>query len=250
VVDFTPPPGWKLNFGRVNVRFSPAVENRMRVLVTPPEGFPADAELTATTTIAGTVLKTTTRLHPVPSLRVRHVAEALAVGTDDTAAAWAALPVHSIPHTRTWQGTVTNAADCSGGFRIAHDGATLFVEVRVHDDVVVGNIAPDDIKGHWRSDSVGLCNDPEGGAEHPLGRVQAGLFPYRPVGRVWLPRRHRSARGAVPRRRGSRRCAAGMQRPDRGCRDQPAARSSWQTRLPARQFRTRASPHPRSARPG
>ncbi|MEI6355733.1 MAG: PIG-L family deacetylase [Verrucomicrobiota bacterium] len=184
VVDFTPPPGWKLNFEQVNVRFSPAVENRMRVLVTPPEGFPADAELTATTTIAGTVLKTTTRLHPVPSLRVRHVAEALAVGTDDAAAAWVALPVHAIPHTRTWQGTVTDAADCSGGFRIAHDGATLFVEVRVHDDVVVGNIAPDDIKGHWRSDSVELCIDPQVGAEHTLGCYKLGIFPFDSTGKV------------------------------------------------------------------
>ncbi len=184
VVKFTPPPGWKLNFEQVNVRFSPAVENRMRVLVTPPAGFPADAELTATTTIAGTVLKTTTRLHPVPSLRVRRVAEALAVDADDAASAWAALPVHAIPHTRTWQGTAANAADCSGEFRIAHDGATLFAEVRVHDDVVVGNIAPDDIKGHWRSDSVELCVDPEVGAEHTLGCYKLGIFPFDSTGKV------------------------------------------------------------------
>lgn len=182
LVKFLAPAGWTLNFDEVNVRFSPQRTNQMRVLVTPPPGRPGDAEFTAITTIAGKELRTTARLHPVPFLKVP-VANGLEVTAGDSPA-WNTLPTHGIAHTLTWQGTVTNAADCSGEFRVAHDGTNVLVEVRVQDDRVVSNIEPNDIRGHWRSDSVELCFDPQSGAEHTLGCYKVGIFPFDTTGAV------------------------------------------------------------------
>lgn len=183
-VRFAAPPDWKLNFTEANVRFSPARTNRMRVLVTAPANGLAEGELTATAMIAGVEQRSTIRLHPVPALRVPRVDAPLALeaGLDDSA--WAALPAHAIPYTNTWQGKATSGDDCSGEFRVAHDGTNLFVEVRVHDDVVVSNLAPNDIRAHWRSDSVELCLDPTGGAEHTFGSYKLGIIPFDSTGKV------------------------------------------------------------------
>jgi Carbohydrate family 9 binding domain-like len=91
---------------------------------------------------------------------------------------WRGVPAVEIPHTRPWQGTVTSAKDLSATFRVAHHGEHLWVEVRVTDDVVVSNLAPDDIRGHWRSDSVEVCIDPTGEAEHTLGSFKLGIVPF------------------------------------------------------------------------
>jgi hypothetical protein len=133
-------------------------------------------------TVQGRELRAKARLHPVPRLRVPTVAE-LPLSPGDSAA-WAALSAHAIAPSLTWQGTVTNAADCSGEFRVAHNRTNVFVEVRVRDDRVVSNIEPNDIKGHWRSDSVELCFDPRGGAEHTLGCYKVGIFPFDTTGVV------------------------------------------------------------------
>jgi hypothetical protein len=102
----------------------------------------------------------------------------------DADPAWDALPGVEIGPGKSWQGKSDGADDLSGVFRVAHDGRTLFVEVRVRDDRVVSNIAPDDIKGHWRSDSVEICIDPAAGAEHTLGCWKAGIFPFDSAGVV------------------------------------------------------------------
>lgn len=197
VVKYEVSPGWTLNYEEASVRFSPSRTNRTRVLVTPPAGHPSDGELTATTVIDGKELKTVALLHPVPRLGVTRVGAALAIGTDNTDAAWAALPAQKIEHTNTWQGQAASAADCSGEFRLAHDGFTLFVEVRVKDDVVVSNLAPNDIKGHWRSDSVELCLDPKIGAQHTFGCYKLGIVPFDSTGKVRAARDADARPGAV-----------------------------------------------------
>ncbi len=183
-VKYAAPPGWKLNFEEATIRFSPRRTNQLRVLVTPPPGHPADGELTAVTTVNGQELKASARLHPVPMTGVRRIDNGLPINADDADAAWAALPAQAIAFTNTWQGQAASAADCSGEFRLAHDGATLFVEVRVKDDVVVSNLAPNDIKGHWRSDSVELCLDPKVGAQHTFGCYKLGIVPFDSTGKV------------------------------------------------------------------
>ena len=181
-VRFTVPEGWKLNFDEVNMRFSPGRTNLMRVIVTPPEGRPADGEITSVAVVNGQELRSSARLHVVPLLKVLRVGELPM--TDKESPDWQRLPAKAIAPALTWQGTVTNAADCSGEFRVGHDRTNVFVEVRVRDDRVVSNIEPNDIRGHWRSDSVELCFDPQIGAEHTLGCYKVGIFPFDTAGRV------------------------------------------------------------------
>jgi hypothetical protein len=54
--------------------------------------------------------------------------------------------------------------------------------------VVVSNIAPDDIRGHWRSDSVEICIDPAAGSENTLGCFKVGIFPFDSTGVVGAAR--------------------------------------------------------------
>ncbi len=124
------------------------------------------------------------RLHPVPHLNIPRTTSPPSLDASPDDPAWAALRPVLIPHTNIWEGAVSNALDSSAVFRLAHDGTRLWFEIRVADDVVVTNIAPDDIKGHWRSDSVELCLDPAAGAEHTLGAFKVGIFPFDSTGRV------------------------------------------------------------------
>lgn len=123
------------------------------------------------------------RLHPVPFLKVPKVSP-LPWNRQAADPAWARLPTIDIGPESSWQGRADSASDCSGRFRLAHDGKNLWVEIRVQDDTLVSNIEPDDIKGHWRSDSVELCVDPSAGAEHTLGCWKAGIFPFDRSGQV------------------------------------------------------------------
>jgi hypothetical protein len=77
-----------------------------------------------------------------------------------------------------------NLADSSARFRLAHDGRNLFVDVEVTDDAIITNIAPNDIKGHWRSDSIEICLDPAVGSEHTMGCYKVGIFPFDTTGVV------------------------------------------------------------------
>ena len=67
---------------------------------------------------------------------------------------------------------------------MAHDSKFLYVDVQVSDDAIISNIAPNDIKGHWRSDSVEICIDPVGGAEDTMGCFKIGIFPFDTTGAV------------------------------------------------------------------
>jgi hypothetical protein len=97
---------------------------------------------------------------------------------------WANVPATAITPMDLVQGKVANEADSSALFRLVHDGATLFVDVEVKDDHIVSNIAPDDIRGHWRSDSVEICVDPSAGAEDTMGCFKLGIFPFDTTGVV------------------------------------------------------------------
>ena len=176
------PPGWTVHPVELDVGMATQPE-WFRILQVHAPASGGDATLAATGEVDGKPIRAEVRLHPVPRLVIARVAPP-GLGTNVADAAWLAIPAVAIPYTNTWQGTVTNAADVSASFRAAHDGANLWVEVRVVDDVVVSNIAPDDIKGHWRSDSVEVCLDPEDGAEHTLGTFKVGVFPFDASGKA------------------------------------------------------------------
>jgi len=177
------PAGWKVTPDTVEVGGAGRRPTYYRILQVEAPATGGDAEMTAVGEVGGKPVAARVRLHALPKGRIPRGGP-LPWNAEPSDPAWAALKPVSIPHGNTWQGTVTNAADVSGEFRVRHDGEWVWVEVRVRDDVVVSNIEPDDIRGHWRSDSVELCIDPEVGAEHTLGTFKVGIFPFDRAGRV------------------------------------------------------------------
>ena len=87
------------------------------------------------------------------------------------------LPAFDISAADLWEGEVEGDADISGQFRVAYDDQNLYLGVRVHDQSVVCNIAPDDIRAHWRSDSVEVTIDPSGKSENTSSTFKTGIFP-------------------------------------------------------------------------
>jgi LmbE family N-acetylglucosaminyl deacetylase len=150
--------------------------------LTPPAGSRADAELSATTRVGEAMLKAVASAHPVPRGKVVRLNSAPRL--DASGQGWEQVPATFISPTNLVQGKVASDADSSAWFRLAHDGQTLFVDVDVKDDHVVSNIAPNDIRGHWRSDSVEICLDPAAGAEDTMGCFKLGIFPFDTTGVV------------------------------------------------------------------
>lgn len=177
------PAGWQVSPAEVEVGAPGKKSTYYRLLQVTAPASGGDAEVTASGEVGGKPVATRVRLHAVPRLTIPKVA-GLVLDAQPDDAGWAAVPTVAIPHTNTWQGTVAEPGDASGRFRVAQDGEALWVEVRVRDDVVVSNIEPDDIRGHWRSDSIELCVDPAAGAEHALGAYRVGIFPFDRAGRV------------------------------------------------------------------
>lgn len=154
--------------------------SRMQLLVSVPAGAHGDHEVRATAPVAG--FPAQARLHVVPRLRVPRVKIGPALDREST---WSGPAAEiRISHTNLWEGKTRDAADSQGVARMMQDGSNVYLEIEVTDDVVVSNIAPNDIKGHWRSDSVEICLDPRPGSEHTLGCYKLGIFPFDNTGRV------------------------------------------------------------------
>jgi hypothetical protein len=164
-------------------------------VVTVPAGPSADDEVSAEFVAVGQTAIAKTRIHPLPTTRVVRVKrEPKLDGGDDGWQQAARIPIFP---TNLFQGKVADAADSSATFRLAHDRKTLFVDVEVKDDVVVTNIAPNDIKGHWRSDSIEICLDPKAGAEDTMGCFKLGIFPFDTTGVVRAARDADANQGPV-----------------------------------------------------
>jgi LmbE family N-acetylglucosaminyl deacetylase len=76
-----------------------------------------------------------------------------------------------------WREAPKDAADLSADFSLAYDARALYVGLRVRDDAVVCNIAPDDVKAQLRSDAVGVTVDPSGHSHDTSSTLQAAAFP-------------------------------------------------------------------------
>ncbi len=113
-------------------------------------------------------------LHTVPSAFV--VAEDALPAIDSPR--WEKLPTLQIGASQRVQGTISNEDDSRAEVTLTHDREALAVLVRVWDDVVVSNILDGDVRGHWRSDSVEICIDPDGGAEDSFSSFKIGVFPF------------------------------------------------------------------------
>jgi len=176
------PAGWVVAPPRQAVRAAGQTNVSFQFQVTPPAGSHQDVDLTAILTLPGAARQAVARVHLVPRATVARVSTAPAI--DGTDRGWETIPALRVNPTDLAEGKVTGEADSSAVFHLAHDRRRLFVDVIVKDDVVVSNIAPNDIKGHWRSDSVEICLDPVGGAEHTMGCYKLGIFPFDSTGAV------------------------------------------------------------------
>jgi LmbE family N-acetylglucosaminyl deacetylase len=76
-----------------------------------------------------------------------------------------------------WRRKPNDAADSSATFYLAYDEAYFYAGVRVRDEAVVCNIAPDDVKAQLRSDAVGITIDPSGSSRDTGTALQAAAFP-------------------------------------------------------------------------
>jgi LmbE family N-acetylglucosaminyl deacetylase len=176
------PSGWLVTPSSHRARFPAKGETALEFLVTPSAGSRVDGELKARFTVAAVNAEAKARAHPLPRANIPRLKSSPLL--DATDRGWEKVPSLVIAPTNLVQGKVADDADSSAAFRLAHDGRTLFVDVQVKDDNIVTNIAPNDIKGHWRGDSVEICLDPVGGVEDTMGCYKLGVFPFDTTGVV------------------------------------------------------------------
>jgi LmbE family N-acetylglucosaminyl deacetylase len=124
------------------------------------------------------------KLDVVPALTIGRLVSSLPVDAD--VQKWENLKVAAVPISRAggFQGRVASPQECSGRFFTGYDEQGLQILVDVTDDTVVRNIAPDDIKAHWRSTSVEICLDPAPPSENTFGTLKLGIFPQDTTGTV------------------------------------------------------------------
>lgn len=190
----TAPPGWMIEPARRRIRAS-ASNIRVSLRVTPPADATVDADLLASFAVRSQTFTNSARCHPLPRTMATRVKSAPAL--DGTDRGWEKVPALAIAPTNIVQGKIADGADSSALLRLAHDGKHLFVDVLVKDDAIVTNIEPNDIKGHWRSDSVEICLDPLGGAEHTMGCYKLGIFPFDTTGVIRAARDADANQGPV-----------------------------------------------------
>jgi hypothetical protein len=144
--------------------------------------------MTATLTYGDYTLTDVGTLQIVPSLTVPAIDTPPTI--DGDLSEYADLPSYEIPYTNIWEGSADDPADLTADFSVAYDSEYLYVAVQVTDDTVVSNIAPNDIKGHWRSDSVEITVDPQGpgASENTLTTFKTGIFPFDTEGNVQAER--------------------------------------------------------------
>ncbi|HEY3853838.1 MAG TPA: PIG-L family deacetylase [Verrucomicrobiae bacterium] len=176
------PAGWRVTPTSVGYNIGSLSARTLHCRVVPPKSLEPDADLVAASQLGDSDVSGSVRLHIVPRMNVTAVESAPSL--DGSGAGWENIPDVYISPSNLVSGKVQDAADSSARFRLAHDSQTLFISVDVADDVVVSNIAPDDIRGHWRSDSVEICIDPNPGSENTLGCFKVGIFPFDSTGVV------------------------------------------------------------------
>ncbi len=86
------------------------------------------------------------------------------------------------PNDVWWRRPAKDATDLSADFYLGYDPKFLYVGAHVRDDMVVCNIAPDDVKAQLRSDAIGITVDPSGTSRDTSTTLQAAAFPCTTAG--------------------------------------------------------------------
>jgi hypothetical protein len=175
------PPGWRADAEELPYTAGP----RDTAVLTFRCTVPADAAIKGHDVIVrrGRVKEPGT-LDVVPGLALKHLVTALPVDADPAKWERAGTAAVPIPPTNLVQGRVQGPKECSGRFFVGYDDRGIQVLVDVSDDTVCRNIAPDDIKAHWRSTSVEICLDPTPRSENTFTAFKLGIFPQDTAGTV------------------------------------------------------------------
>lgn len=193
------PVGWRQGRPRLldGARSNDAADTRLLAvdLELPDADAPADEQIVAEAQTADGQVQATARAHVVPRARIPGTRRGPRLGQDTQL--WDTAARLVIGTNRIWQGRVDSPSDCSAEARLLHDGRRLYVQVTVRDEQVVSNIEPNDIRGHWRSDSVEICVDPAAGAEDTTGCFKIGIFPFDTTGQVRAARDADANQGPV-----------------------------------------------------
>ncbi len=185
VVRLELPAGWKVDTAQKSAAAAPGKITTVTFRVTPPAGATQGSQpVKAHWLSEGVSLVGDGQLDALPQIGVTRLPRSLPV--DAAVAKWtgAGIVPIAIPPSHAAQGTVKGQEECSGRFFVGYDNDGIQVLVDVKDDTVVSNIAPDDIKAHWRSTSTEICIDPNPRAENTFGTLKLGIFPRDTSGRV------------------------------------------------------------------
>ncbi len=191
-IKLTIPEGWEVTPASVSANIAANTLENLTITIKPPKQATKDVKISATGTLGSSKVQAETVLHPLPLLEIASPTPHVPITTPIT-------PAHRV------QGKVTDEADSSASFQVTYDQEHLHVTVDVRDERIVSNIAPNDIRGHWRSDAVEICVDPTGKAEHTLDCFKVGIFPFDQAGNV------RAARDADANQGPIEETAPGMQ---------------------------------------
>jgi hypothetical protein len=126
----------------------------------------------------------TAKLDAMPMTVVHRLHAALPVDADVVKWQREGVAPVAIPPTSVAQGAAGGPNEISGQFYTAYSPEGLQVLVDVRDDTVVANIAPDDVKAHWRTTSTEICIDPSPRAENTFSTVKLGIVPADTSGHV------------------------------------------------------------------
>jgi LmbE family N-acetylglucosaminyl deacetylase len=189
------PPNWKAKGIPDRVVLRAGSTKTIRFLVQPASDARLDSGIDAHVGNRLKPINAHALLHPVP-LTVAHRLKKLGVLSQLTERL-GSVPFVQITTNLIVQGSVTSTNDSSGGFKIGYDSDFLYVQTDVRDDHIISNIAPDDIKGHWRSDSIEICIDKGAAAEDTLNSFKLGVFPFDSSGRVRAARDADANQGLV-----------------------------------------------------
>ncbi|GAA5503753.1 mycothiol S-conjugate amidase [Deinococcus xinjiangensis] len=120
-------------------------------------------------------------LYLLPSLTIPRLAKAPVIDGDLSDLSGAAAGQIG-PEDLWWRTKPDSPADASANFLLGYDDQYLYVGLHVKDDVVVCNIAPDDVKAQLRSDAIGITVDPSGSSRDTSTTMQAAAFPCTTAG--------------------------------------------------------------------
>lgn len=164
---------------------------------TQPGTAQAEFEVVANATYGNYDLSDVGTMQVVPTTTVARAATAPTI--DGDISEFEGMMSLDIPFNNLWQGFADDAADLSATFGLMYDDEFLYVAVNVTDETLVSNIAPNDIKGHWRTDSVEITVDPQGPgvSEHTLTTFKTGIFPFDTEGNVQAERDADANQGVI-----------------------------------------------------